>query len=85
MTTKPVKRKGAEDFLGLFTLGSLIGNIVQADQRKTLRAHYDNMVRRYKQLYNAYQSMKRVYDGLVQEARTLNAIIRGLRKKTTGF
>ncbi len=75
-----MKKKG-EDFLGLITLGSLIANLVQVDQRKALQAHYDNMLRRYKQLYSAYSSMKRVNEGLSQEVRTLNTIISRLREE----
>jgi hypothetical protein len=89
MTAKIIKKKEeGEDFLGLITLGSLIANLFQHASKKSLeeqhialKSHYENMLERYKQIYNAYMSMKRVNEGLTQEVRTLNAIISKLWKE----
>lgn len=59
MATKPVRKKEEEeeDFLGLIPLGSLIANLFQYASKKTLeaqhnalKAHYNIMLERYKQL-----------------------------------
>lgn len=83
MVRKTVKKKEeGEDFLGLITLGSLITNLFQHASKKSLegqlnvlKAHYGNMIKRYKQLYSAYLAMKRAKEGLSQEVHTLNTII----------
>lgn len=90
MTTKPVRKKEEEeeDFLGLIPLGSLIANLFQYASKKSLeaqhnalKAHYNIMLERYKQLSNAYLSMKKVNDGLYKETSTLNNIINELGKE----
>lgn len=88
MAIKIIKKEEGEDFFGLITLGSLIANLFQhaskrslEEQHNALRSHYKNMLKRYKQIYNAYISMKRVNEGLSQEVRTLNTIISGLREE----
>ncbi len=86
MGTKVIRKKrGGEDLLGLVTLGSLITNLVQYGFQKSseeqFKAHYRNMIKRYDQVSRAYSSMKQAKEGLAQEIRTLNDIIRELTKE----
>lgn len=61
------------DFLGLVAFGSVIGNLVQADERRKLQELYRHLVMRYRLLFREYQTFRQVNDELQRQVVALRA------------
>ncbi len=66
------------DFLGVVAIGSVIGNLVQANemgqikrQSQTLLGLYNNLVKRYRMLLQEYQTFRQVNTDLQKQVVAL--------------
>ncbi|KAF0127455.1 MAG: hypothetical protein FD189_202 [Elusimicrobia bacterium] len=74
MKTIPIKN----DLLGIVAFGSIIGNLAQAGEMKSVKAQlgrlaamYNNLVGHYKTLYREYEAFRRVNRQLQSEVLVL--------------
>lgn len=72
------------DLLGLGAFVSAVGNLVQANNHKQLRALHENLVMRYRQVCRDFQLLKRSNEQLRQEVLELRAQNDRLQKLTKG-
>ena len=77
----------SQDFLGIVAIGSVIGNLVQANEMTTVKrqlgklsAMYRGLVEHYKMLYREYEAFRQVNEHLRREVvalRTKNSKLMG--------
>lgn len=68
----------SQDFLGIVAIGSIIGNLLQANEMSVVKKQaanlneiYRNIVERYKLLYREYEAFRQVNEQLRREVVAL--------------
>ncbi len=67
----PRTKSESQDILGLFAFASAVGNLLQAEDRRKVKALYDNLVARYRDVCGQYQALARLNEELRQEVLDL--------------
>ena len=78
----PRAKSGAQDLLGLFAFASAVGNLLQVDERVKVKALYENLVTRYRDVCSNYQMLARLNEQLRQEVLDLRVQNDKLQKQS---
>ena len=71
------------DLLGIAAFISAVGNLVQADNNNKLKVLYENLLTRYREVCNQYQTLSQMNQQLQREVLDLRQLNNMLQRRMT--